>query len=298
MKNDAVKSIAIIGASGFVGSALLTACEQRGITAVATSRSQRNSVASKGVGWLHYDLADEPERLLGNLHDCEWVVCVAGTAHVAGEQQVYQREAARYAQLFDALLAAGKKIIYLSSVKAADGDDGYSLAKRQLELYLQSKPDESWIVLRPALVYGSGMKGFLAQWQGMLRTGWMPRLPEVNNQRSLVAIDNLISAIFFVMREPRCLRQIVAVTDSKAYSTGELQQSLMLSVRREWRLPAMPLLFWKALAGLGELLPFLPFNKAHYQRLFADANYQDDKLIQLGWQPAHDFDSFCRRSRS
>lgn len=293
-----MKSIAVIGASGFIGRALLQHCQRQNISVVATCRKPLNANNTDLLRWQRYELTDRPQPLLDAIAECEWVVCLAATAHVEAAAAVYQAEARAYSSLLDALLDAGKKVIYISSVKAVDGADEYSLAKRRIETHLQAHASGNWIILRPALVYGEGMQGFLGQWQRMLQAGWMPRLPVINNQRSLVSIDNLVSAIFFTMRQPGCLQQILVVTDRHAYSTTQLQQELMSALGREWNLPALPAGCWKALAYLGQLLPFLPFNLGHYQRLFADANYQDDLLAELGWWAEDDFESFCRRSRN
>lgn len=286
--------IGVIGANGFIGRALVKHCQRRGVELVATQRSSALvNAASYGV-WHRFDLCDEAAQL-SIFDDCDWLICLAGTAHVAASAHVYATEARAYQRLLGQLLASDKRVIYISSVKAQDADDHYSRAKRSIEDFLQSQSSANWVVLRPALVYGSEMKGFLAQWSKAIASGWMPRLPELANRRSLVSIENLLSAIDFAMQQPACLGRIFTVTDATCYSSSELQAGLLQAAGRQWCLPALPQSIWRMMAYLGDCLPRSPWSSAHYQRLFGDANYQDDALAQLGWQPHDNFAAFCQR---
>lgn len=282
--------LGVIGASGFIGQALLRALSDRHVSVAATARLE----SCQHADWLVYTLGDALTPLLAHLSNCQWVICLAGTAHCNTGEDVYYREAEHYQHLLQALLQSGKSVVYVSSVKAVDGDSAYARAKCRVEQYLQQQTlSSNWLVVRPALVYGLGMKGFLAQWCAALARNRAPRLPEVNNRRSLVSINNLLDALFFLMAQPAALAQIWTVTDAQTYSTAQLQRLLCDGLGKTWWQPALPLSLWRALARAGDHIAWLPFNSAHYQRLFGDADYQNSALPQLGFIANESFVDFA-----
>ena len=71
--------VVVTGASGLVGSALITALRQRGTNVIAVSRDPRAHAAASGVNWIGWD----------GLTDA--VAGAAGVVHLAGEGIVDQR---------------------------------------------------------------------------------------------------------------------------------------------------------------------------------------------------------------
>jgi len=105
-----------------------------------------------------------------------------------------------------------KRFVFISSVKAggistqrvcaSEKDHGgdpegiYGKTKREAELKLLKIGEESGMhvsIIRPSLVYGPNVKGNL---QLILSgKGWFPPLPETNNKRSMIHVDDLVRAI-------------------------------------------------------------------------------------------------------
>ena len=224
----------LTGATGFVGTALLSHFLADGVAVKALVR--RRSVA----------LAAEVEQVVGDLdslaRDChvagaprndtdfslamalnnsDVVVHAAARAHVMREESVdplaEYRKVNRDATLALAQLAAQagvKRFIFVSSIKV-NGEmtrpgemftpddyfvpsDPYGLSKYEAEQGLLAIARETGmevVIIRPPLVYGPNVKGNFASMVNWVKKGVPLPLGAVHNLRSMVALDNLVDFI-------------------------------------------------------------------------------------------------------
>ena len=117
-----------------------------------------------------------------------------------------------------ALNCGVKKFIYISSIKASgEPQNGkchtedyvgpcsniYGETKREAEIKLLDLlrgKDLDLCIIRPSLVYGPNVKGNLKSMLDLINKGIFPPLPEVNNKRSMIHVDDLVSAIFLFLK--------------------------------------------------------------------------------------------------
>lgn len=161
-------------------------------------------------------------------------VNVAGTANLA-------RQAAK---------AGVKRFIFLSSIKVngefteagqpftADDvpapEDPYGISKHEAERLLRQIAAETGmevVIIRPPLVYGPGVK---ANFESMMR--WLARgvpLPlaaVTENRRSLVALDNLVGLIVTCLIHPAAANRTFLVSDGEDLSTAELLKRVSVAI--------------------------------------------------------------------
>lgn len=132
--------IAITGATGYIGRALLRRCLAAGDQVVGLSRSQ---ISTPGVTWMPYDLSTSPNTL----PDVDTVV------HLAYDQNgLLDVEAERQA-LIDLMSASPPRarFIFVSSQSAKNPVSEYGRRKLLLE---QTVLERDGVVVRPGLVYG------------------------------------------------------------------------------------------------------------------------------------------------
>jgi UDP-4-keto-D-QuiNAc 4-reductase len=94
--------------------------------------------------------------------------------------------------------------------------------------------------VRPALVYGPGVK---ANFHSMMQwLAWGVPLPfgSIHNRRSLVAIDNLVDLLITCLRHPRAANETFVVSDGQDLSTTELLQRMAAALGRQARLIPVP----------------------------------------------------------
>jgi len=211
--------------------------------------------------------------------------------------------------LLEAALHAGvKRFIFASSVRAM-GEFGtemldetavarpattYGRSKLAAEALLFEAGRQHGInvcALRFPLVYGLGVEGSI---QGMITAvdhRWFPPLPNFDNKRSMVHVDDAIQAIFLAAENDESNGKTYIVTDGLAYSTRSIYEAICHGLGRpvpEWTVP-IPLLRLGVLTGetIGRLLGRpLPLNRDVYRKLTGSAWYSSDKIVrELGYRP-------------
>lgn len=215
--------IALTGAAGFVGHAILSAATQRDTHVVPLLRSPPTTDAP----WLGKARTPRVIGVLGSdavdptvLAECTAVIHAAAKAHRMGEHgpialASYRRcNVAGTQALIAAMAVAGvRRLVYVSSIKALGerssarplhpGDerhpeDPYGISKAEAEDAVLAAHDAGTIdavIVRPVLVHGSGAKGNLHCLMSALHRGRPLPLGAVHNRRSLIGADNLADAL-------------------------------------------------------------------------------------------------------
>ena len=309
--------ILITGATGFVGKALL----QR---LLADDESRRLVVAARrgGQRW--------PEQVLpivtGDLNSAiVWSIALKGVAvvvHCAARVHVMQDTEADPLTAFRAVnvdgtlnlahqaaVAGVKRFVFVSSVKVngestspgrafAEADvpnpqDAYGQSKHEAEQGLRKLSADTGIevvIIRPPLVYGPGVKANFFVLMCAVQRGWPLPLGAVHNQRSLMALDNLVDFIVTCITHPQAANQTFLVSDGQDLSTTDLVRGMAQSAGVPARLLPVPL--W-ALQGGASLLG----KRDAVQRLCGNLQVDMSKARSLlGWVPPVSVEEGLRRA--
>lgn len=262
--------ICVTGATGFVGSALCSFLVASGHSVVKAVR--------KGIG---------PNLVaVGEISAAtQWEDAVAGchvVVHLAARVHVMQETVADPAALFDAInavatrnlvqaaaLAGVKRFVFISTVKVngestlpgrpfSETDtpapqDAYARSKYRAEEELRKLAAQQrmeWVIIRPPLVYGPGVRANFAMLANAAAKGWPLPLGCIRNQRSLVALANLVDFIACCIQHPRAADQIFLISDGQDVSTVKLVQLLAQTTGVKARLPCIPLFVLKMAAAI------------------------------------------------
>lgn len=297
----------VSGATGFIGHRLLAALKAGG-------RNCRGMVRTPLLSEDHVvaDLADR-KALARASAGVERVFHCAGYAHAfsslkADEAQEHWRvnfEGTR--NLAEAAGEAGAKcFIFLSSVKAQASpgvncvdeespgkpETAYGQAKRAAEeavLAAGSRYGMHVVNLRLAMVYGAGGRGNLERMGRLVKKGLFPPLPETGNHRSLLHVDDAISAILHVAADRRAAGRSYIVAAPEAPSGRDLYNALRQALGMppcRWSVP-LPVLHSAAFVGDKlELFGYrAPLNSEVLGRLLDSAWYSPGRIErELGWR--------------
>ena len=171
--------------------------------------------------------------------------------------------------------------------------DPYGISKREAEdalRQLASATGMEVVIIRPPLIYGPGVK---ANFQSMMR--WLDKgiplpLGAIHNQRSLVALDNLIDLIVTCIHHSAAANQIFIAGDGEDLSTTELLQRMAAALdKKAWLIPVPSfLLAWGArLIG----------RQAMAQRLCGSLQVDISKARDLlDWKPPVSVDEALRKT--
>ena len=198
---------------------------------------------------------------------------------------------------FMAAKAGVKRFIFLSSV-GVNGNDSqnspftekdypkphspYASSKYQAEVILRELSKETkmkYVILRAPLVYGANTKGSFLQLMHLARKFKYLPLGGIQNKRSLIYVENLISIIKVSMTRISAENQIFMVSDNDDISTTNLIKQLHIGINPRAKLFSFPSIFIRFI--------LLLLNKSGVsQSLFGNCQVDIQKARDLlDWEP-------------
>lgn len=309
--------VAITGANGFVGNALVKRLgESPGCSVLAVTRKSYDiSAVFSGVRSLVVPDFSEAVRFEKHFVGVDVLVHAAARVHVMNDTgadplaEFRKVNCSNTLALADAAAKSGiKRFVFISSVKVngeqtmpgkpfrsddqpAPGD-AYGISKAEAELGLWKIAQETGmqvVIIRPPLVYGAGVKGNFANMCKLVAKGFPLPLGTVHNQRSLVALDNLVDLIITCIDHPAAANQVFLAGDGQDLSTTELLRGVADAMSKPSRLIPFP----SSLLMLGATL----FGKKDMaQRLLGSLQVDISHTCKtLGWKPPISVEEGLRR---
>lgn len=310
--------ILVTGANGFIGSAVCQQLMLEGHTVFAGVRSlsQLDSNKNSLVTPIHIgNLAEKSSHLAELFLGIDAIVHTAARVHVMKDVSADPLSLYRAVnlegtkQLVQAAIAAKvQRFIFLSSIKVNGEEttdhpfteldlphpqDPYAQSKYEAEEYLLSQTQHiKIIILRCPLVYGKGVKANFEKLLKLVKLGLPLPLGGLNNQRSLLYVENLVSAISRCISKENIPSNLYLVADQPPVSTTKLMQIIAAATQRKLRLFTLPPYLFKA------AMFFLPF-KAILSRLLGSLAIDSQKIqTELMWQPPFSLEQGIEHSYS
>mgnify|MGYP001385148134 CR=1 FL=1 len=266
--------VLVTGASGFLGGHLCRALTLAG----ATVRGLARDIHAVPAGCEAFEVVEgNRQSFVAACSGVNAVVHCAGRAHVIRESEADPLAAFRRAnvcftrELLDACTIAGvSRVVFLSSVAALGRPDNgvltsetptrpatpYGVSKLEAELLVAEwtrTTGMASVTLRPPMVYGPGMKGNPLRLFRALARGIPLPLASIENQRSLLFVENLVAAIRLLLEIPLTGHQTYLVADAESVSTPELVRFIAQGLGRRARLVPAPLGLLRLCARVGDL---------------------------------------------
>ena len=286
----------VTGANGFVGSALCKALRLSGVETIAAVRSRRQP-GEVALG----DLSAATDWRSA-LEQVDVVVHLAARVHVMHDT-VPDRLAAFRAVNVDATLnlarqaaqSGVRRFVFISSIgvngaataaapfselSVPSPHSDYALSKLEAEKGLKDVCTGSgmdYVIIRPPLVYGADAPGNFYSLLKLVRRGLPMPLGSVRNQRSMIALDNLVDFIIACGTTPAAANELFLVADRTDVSTPELIRLLSQGMGRRARMLPVPV----ALLAAGARMTG---KRNTFQQLCGSLRLDTTKARQLlGW---------------
>jgi UDP-glucose 4-epimerase len=287
--------VLVTGASGFIGQALVEELAEKGHRLRAAMR-QPADIFPRTVEVVAVSDLARPLEWRPLLADIDVVIHLAGIAHAGPEiaDDLYDRvnRAATAALAAAAARDRIQRLIFVSSIRAQAGPaadhplteadaphpvDAYGRSKLAAENAIRAA-DLPFTILRPALIYGPGVKGNLADLMRLARSPWPLPFGALRNRRSLLARDNLVAAIHLALASPATLNETYVVADPAPMTLAAIVGALRAGQGRgPGLLPVPPHLLALALRATG---------RAHlWERVGGNCVVDPAKLLTAGWRP-------------
>lgn len=307
------QSVLITGVNGFVGWAVCVIAVARGMAVRGASRSPCG--LPTGVENFVVGNINNNTNWQDVLRGCEVVVHLAARVHVMQEATADPLAEFRWVNVQGTLnlarqaAAAGvRRFLFVSSIgvngaetfdlpfsvqDVAAPHSPYAVSKYEAELGLQALAAETGmevVIIRPPLIYGPNAPGNFGSLMRWLQRGVPLPLGAIHNQRSLVALDNLVDLILTCTTHPAAANQTFLVSDGEDVSTTELLRRMGRAMGKQARLlpvPASWLQMAAALVGKRDVA----------QRLCGSLQVDIEKTRQLlGWSPPLTLDEGLKKA--
>ncbi|KAB2885772.1 MAG: NAD-dependent epimerase/dehydratase family protein [Pseudorhodoplanes sp.] len=289
--------VLVTGANGFVGRPLVHDLARAGFQVRAAARNMSRSQQDAGIEAVALpDLSGTVDwrPLVAGM---DAVVHLAGIAHAGGgipeaRYDNVNRAATRSLAEETARQKTGR-LIFVSSIRAQSGPaservlregdepqptNAYGRSKLAAEQAVEAS-GAAFTILRPVVMYGPGVKGNFASLLRLAASSWPLPLGALRRRRSLLAVDNMISAIEFVLRNPQTAGETYIVADRSPLSMREIVTIMRAAMGRPARLVPVPkALFSLGLTAIGR--------RDLWERLGGQLVADPRKLLGAGWEPA------------
>ena len=179
--------LAVTGATGFVGQALLDRAVAAGIPVRALARKPQPPRA--GVEWIAGDLDDRP-ALTALLSGAEAVIHVAGVVNAPDPAAFEAANVKGTLNVIEASLAAGvQRLVHVSSLSAREPDlSAYGASKVRAEKLVRASGLD-WTIVRPPGIYGPRDVDYFEMFR-LAKWGIMP-VPPRDGRASIIHVDDL-----------------------------------------------------------------------------------------------------------
>jgi nucleoside-diphosphate-sugar epimerase len=290
------RRVLVTGASGFIGKRLVNALAKEGWKVRAAARNLSALLAPTSIERAALPDLARPADWSKLLDGVTHAVHLAGIAHAPGSlpDALYTRINAEAAgELALAALGRIERLVFISSVRAQAGlsadhtitekdppqpTDAYGRAKLEGERLIAAS-GISFTVLRPAVVYGKGVKGNIASLATLAKTPMPLPFAGLDNRRSLLALENFVSAISLALLSEQAANETFLVADAEPISVADLVAAMREGLRRPPHLVKVPL------GGVKRLMRSFG-REAEWERISGNFVIDSSKLMGIGWHPS------------
>jgi len=303
------RTIALTGATGFIGGALARRLETIGwqIRALVRPASLGACYTGTTTQWLEGDLGDlNSLRCLVN--DVYAVVHCAGAVRGASQAQFDGVNVDGVARLVQAAREQHQmpRFLLISSLAAREPHlSPYAASKRRGEDTLATTAGEmNWAVLRPSAVYGPGDKELLPLFRWIAR-GVAPVLGSRNARFSLLYVEDLAEAVVQWLNSGTNERRAFELHDGHpdGYAWHDVVDTVaQLYDRHVFRIQ-VPVIILRLLAGLNlgaaQIFGYAPMFTPGKVRELNHPNWvcdNNDLTSETGWTPRVSLSEGLRRT--
>ena len=238
-----ISTVLVTGATGFIGSRLVSLLGESGFRVRVYSRHCHRfspQLQIEEESWFRGDLHNQ-ESLAVALNGVDAVFHVAGVAHSndSSEEEMFRTNSRGTNDVFSAAALAGvKRFVFFSSILASRPQtSAYAASKRSAEdiLLAHDYLGTQVVILRSANVYGPGMQGNIATFIRWIRSGFFPSLPRLENTFPLISVQDLCATAIACAIDDLADKQVYVytVTDGERYTPTRIEAAIHKLAGRE-----------------------------------------------------------------
>jgi uncharacterized protein YbjT (DUF2867 family) len=287
-----IKSIAVLGGTGFLGTRLVARLIKDGhrVTVLSRDREQhKHLLVLPGLTLENCDVYEEAqlsERLRGK----DVVINLIGILNERGFSGAGFRRA--HTELTQGVLQAARsaavpRLLQVSALKAAiDAPSYYLRSKGEAEKLIRDKSGAlDWTIFQPSVMFGPG-DSFLNRFSVLLAS--IPLafpLAKPNARFQPVLVDDVVEALLRCLNGGTSSRQTYQLGGPQIYTLREIVGLVAkLTGQRRW-IFGLPDFLARIQAMFMDFVPGRPFSSDNYRSLTVDSVCTEDGFAKLGIKP-------------
>mgnify|MGYP001469831333 CR=1 FL=1 len=305
--------VLVTGATGFIGRQLVKLLDDSGYQVRALSRQSHSTEGLSAVtesNWFVGDICNR-EIVKAACNGVAAVFHLAGLAHgvLSDDVQIRNTNVLGTAVLKAASIeACVSQLIFFSSVLVEERElSVYARSKREAETILLGDPGAiidgtlRITILRPANVYGVGMKGNIAGLIKLIKNRRLPPLPSLQNRLALISVQDLNSAAVLAAVSKQKSGKVYTLTDGESYTPSRIEAAIYGALGRKKPCCRTPRAIFFFASLCAQLINYLGIWKNDlglrtYANLISDKPRSSEKIsCELGFEPSATFESTLLR---
>lgn len=245
MNERQIRTVAVTGATGFVGRAATDELVRRGYNVRALTRRQPPA-DNQGIAWIPGDLSDDAglEELVSG---ADAAIHIAALIKATGRREFFETNEGGTRRLLGAIKRVHQedpfRVLHISSLAAREPHlSAYAASKAASERVIQEPAEGlNWTILRPSAVYGPGDEETLTFFV-MAQNRIVPVPGDKANRIGLIHVEDLARAIAASLSSPALESRIIEVDDEQAegYSFEEIISMIGSDTGRPHRFVGVP----------------------------------------------------------
>jgi uncharacterized protein YbjT (DUF2867 family) len=240
-------TLAITGATGFVGQTLVRIAIEGGWNVRALTRSEKRP--KEGLSWINGSL-EQPASLAELVRGSDAVIHVAGVVNAADRAGFAKGNIDGTRAIVEAAQNGDvRRFIHVSSLSAREPSlSNYGWSKAEAETVVANSGLD-WTMVRPPAIYGPGDKDMLDLFK-MAQRGFILLPPA--GRLSVIEVSDLARLLLVLIDKPETVRQIYDADDGRTggWSHTEFGRAIGEAVSKRAATLSMP----RALVRLGAVL--------------------------------------------
>ena len=298
--------IAITGANGFVGSALITHFADRGHTAIALVRkSAQIAIDTSLIRVVDYN---DHFALQSALQDVDVLVHNAGKTKTLNHIEMIQANVGLTRKIIQAINAIDNplQLIYISSQAASRpsriGDfvredeasqalTSYGKSKALAEKLIRKHCHQAFTIVRPCSIYGPGDRDFLQLFK-LCQHGLSMRIGRLERQLNMIHVSQLADFLLLIAGNDKAYGETFFATDNQVYTQAQIAETICTAMGKRHKEILIPETLARFVFRTGDLAGRLSgkagiVNKEKLAEVLAEAWLADPTKARevLGWEP-------------
>jgi nucleoside-diphosphate-sugar epimerase len=267
--------ILITGASGFVGSNLISYLKNKNLNIISFSREFGMMYEKIDSNYIDDENIDVVIHLAGKAHDLN---------NISNELDYFKVNTDLTIFIFNSFLKSNAKVfLYFSSVKAVKDhfdqtltedinptpSSAYGKSKLAAEKYISLNStyvNKRVYILRPCMIHGAGNKGNLNLLYNLISKNLPWPLGAFNNYRSFCCIDNLCFIVNELITRKDIPAGIYNISDDDSISTNDIVYLISKTQQRKALIFSVNKRLIKLIAKIGDYFK-LPLNTDRLTKL-------------------------------